>query len=138
LVGEPKLAIVELLGRQLLPVYQIGFASPIETDGDFQHQEQIVAGGPDSRHDLRDSIRFGERIIDGASQFFDQPLEVVVEVQESPESVRLVPLHSDSMTGLEALSRRNVGLAFDCVRDRPYDDEVLLLAALRAREGSLG
>jgi len=90
LVREAKLGIVALLRRQFLAVYEVAFAPFIKSDGNFQYQEEIITCRPDSPHDLGNPVRFEKGIIDGASQFLNQALEIVVEVQKSPGIWKLV------------------------------------------------
>jgi hypothetical protein len=57
----------------------------VESDGDFENEEEVVAGGADASQNVGDPLRVGDGIVDGVAQFFDQPLEVIFEFQKSPE-----------------------------------------------------
>ena len=87
LVGETELLGVGCAAArtiQLLAVNQVFFVALVEADGDFQHQKQIIAGGADATHHLRNPFGVGKRFVDRLPQFLNQPLEVVVEVQKPP------------------------------------------------------
>jgi len=65
-------------------VHQVGFAALIESDGDFQNQEQVIAGAANFSQNFSDAIRFCQRLVNRAAQFLDQLFEFAVEFQKSP------------------------------------------------------
>src|SRR5579875_344752 len=62
------------------------FSVLVEADRDFQNQKKIVPRRPNASHHVCDLVGFRQRLIDGVSQFLDQPFEFVVEFQRASTS----------------------------------------------------
>ncbi len=56
LISEMEFGIVALVRRQFLAVHQVGFASFVEADRDFQDQKQVIARGADPPHDVSNPV----------------------------------------------------------------------------------
>jgi len=98
LVGE-----AELLGLgwaasrtgQLLAVYQVAFVAFVEAYGDFEHQEEVITGGADATHHIGNPFGIRKRFVDRLTEFLDQPLKVIVEVQKPPGLSLVALLHQE-------------------------------------------
>ena len=77
------------IGVQFMAMHHIHFATLIESDRDFQHEEQVITRSADARHDLRDPVRIGKGFVDRVAQLFDQAFEIIVQLQGSPGRSRL-------------------------------------------------
>ena len=84
LCGEVKFRISPALGVELMAMHQACLAAFIKADGDFQNEEEVVAGVADARHDVSDPLGIGEGLVDGVAQLFDQAFKLVVQFQGSP------------------------------------------------------
>jgi len=102
--GQPELGIGPPFGVQFLAMHQVNLATLVEADGNFENQEEVIAGVADARHDLGDSFGIGQGLVNGVAQFLDQAFEILVELQGSPGRSRLAYKHH-SRIGRERLSR---------------------------------
>ena len=61
---------------QLFPVFGfIILIAPVESDGCFEHQEDVVSRPLDFADRLRDPVRLGKGIVDRVSQFLHETLQ---------------------------------------------------------------
>ena len=76
LVCEPSLKSLFGVGGDLFPVDDAGGLAPlVESDGEFENQDKVVAGITNLGQDLGDLVGFGERIVDDHTQLADEAFE---------------------------------------------------------------
>src|SRR5712692_7782259 len=91
LVGEAELSVATPFRVKLLTMHDVRLAVLVETDGDFENQEEIVTRRADASHDLRNLLGIGEGFVDGVAGLVDELFELVVEVQSSPGVIEFSP-----------------------------------------------
>jgi hypothetical protein len=68
---QPENGFLVQVGIELLAVDEISFAPLVEPDGHFQDEEKVVSRSANAGQDVRNLIRFRQRLVDGVAQFFD-------------------------------------------------------------------
>ena len=79
--GEVEIRVGIALGVDLRAMDNIDFIALVEANRDLQNQEEVVAGGANTCHDIRNLVGFGKGFVDGVSQFLNQSFEIIVEIQ---------------------------------------------------------
>src|SRR3569832_1031278 len=80
------------------------FVAPVETDGRFEHEEDIIAGSFDFTDRLRDSVRLGKGIVDRGSQFLHELLQWLFH--------RVLPLDGCAASGRRSTLRSGASTPF--------------------------
>ena len=82
--GQLENGLLAQVGIELLAVDEISFAPFVESDRHFQDQEKVISRSTDAAHNVRNLVRFRQGLVDRVTQFFDQTLEVIVQIQGAP------------------------------------------------------